>query len=107
VGRRCPSWRQNSRVSTTNKGLQVSTNIVDIKLQHVYDVTLEDCATEFYKRPFSSSMFLLRRNKVNEGVRRSRYIDYIFFTSALAGGKWSASLPGRFTPGERAPAPIG
>jgi hypothetical protein len=28
---------------------------------------------------------------------------YIFLTSALAGGEWSASLPGRFTPGERAP----
>jgi hypothetical protein len=24
-------------------------------------------------------------------------------TSALAGGEWSASRPGRFTPGERAP----
>jgi hypothetical protein len=24
-------------------------------------------------------------------------------TSDLAGGEWSASLPGRFTPGERAP----
>jgi hypothetical protein len=28
---------------------------------------------------------------------------HIFLTSALAGGEWSASLPGRFTPGERAP----
>jgi hypothetical protein len=28
---------------------------------------------------------------------------HIFLTSALAGGKWSASRPGRFTPGERAP----
>jgi hypothetical protein len=27
---------------------------------------------------------------------------YIFLTSALDGGEWSASLPGRFTPGERA-----
>jgi hypothetical protein len=27
----------------------------------------------------------------------------IFLTSALAGGEWSASRPGRFTPGERAP----
>jgi hypothetical protein len=27
----------------------------------------------------------------------------IFLTSALAGGEWSASPPGRFTPGERAP----
>jgi hypothetical protein len=28
---------------------------------------------------------------------------HIFFTLALAGGEWSASRPGRFTPGERAP----
>jgi hypothetical protein len=28
---------------------------------------------------------------------------HIFFTSVLAGGKWSASRPGRFTPGETAP----
>jgi hypothetical protein len=27
---------------------------------------------------------------------------HIFLTSALAGGEWSASRPGRFTPGERA-----
>jgi hypothetical protein len=28
---------------------------------------------------------------------------HIFLTSALVGGEWSASRPGRFTPGERAP----
>jgi hypothetical protein len=28
---------------------------------------------------------------------------YIFLTSALAGGEWFASRPGRFNPGERAP----
>jgi hypothetical protein len=28
---------------------------------------------------------------------------HIYFTSALAGGEWSASRPGRFTPGERVP----
>jgi hypothetical protein len=28
---------------------------------------------------------------------------HIFLTSALAGGVWSASHPGRFTPGEGAP----
>jgi hypothetical protein len=28
---------------------------------------------------------------------------HILLTSALAGGKWSASLPGRCTPGERTP----
>jgi hypothetical protein len=27
---------------------------------------------------------------------------HIFLTSALAGGEWSVSRPGRFTPGERA-----
>jgi hypothetical protein len=27
---------------------------------------------------------------------------HIFLTSALGGGEWSASRPGRFTPGERA-----
>jgi hypothetical protein len=30
--------------------------------------------------------------------------EWIFFTSALAGGEWSTSRPGRFTPGERASA---
>jgi hypothetical protein len=28
---------------------------------------------------------------------------HIFLTSAIAGGEWSASRPGRFTPRERAP----
>jgi hypothetical protein len=28
---------------------------------------------------------------------------HIFLTLALVGGEWSASRPGRFTPGERAP----
>jgi hypothetical protein len=28
--------------------------------------------------------------------------NHIFLTSAVAGGEWSASRPGRFTPGERA-----
>jgi hypothetical protein len=27
----------------------------------------------------------------------------VFLTSELVGGEWSASRPGRFTPGERAP----
>jgi hypothetical protein len=38
--------------------------------------------------------------KAYEGV--DVYI-HIFLTSALAGGEWSVSRPGRFTPGERAP----
>jgi hypothetical protein len=38
--------------------------------------------------------------KAYEGV--DVYV-HIFFTSALAGGEWSASRPGRFTPGEKAP----
>jgi hypothetical protein len=28
---------------------------------------------------------------------------YVFLTSTLIGGEWSASRPGHFTPGERAP----
>jgi hypothetical protein len=28
---------------------------------------------------------------------------HVFLTSALVGGEWSASRPGRFTSGERAP----
>jgi hypothetical protein len=28
---------------------------------------------------------------------------HVFLTSALIGGEWSASHPGRFTPGKRAP----
>jgi hypothetical protein len=32
---------------------------------------------------------------------------HIFLTSALVGGKWSASLPCRFNPGEDPPVPIG
>jgi hypothetical protein len=31
---------------------------------------------------------------------------YIFLTSALV-GEWSASRPGRFTPGKEPPVPIG
>jgi hypothetical protein len=32
---------------------------------------------------------------------------HIFLTSELVGGKWSASIAGRFTPGKKAPVPIG
>jgi hypothetical protein len=32
---------------------------------------------------------------------------HVFLTSALAGSEWSASGPGRFTTGEKAPIPIG
>jgi hypothetical protein len=42
--------------------------------------------------------------KAYEGV--DVYI-HILLTSALAGGEWSASYLGRFTPGERAPVPNG
>jgi hypothetical protein len=34
-------------------------------------------------------------------------VDHTFLTSALAGGEWSASRPGRLNPGERTPVPIG
>jgi hypothetical protein len=46
-------------------------------------------------------LFLCLTNEAlrHEGVWRSR----IFLTSALAGGEWSASRPGRFTSEDRAP----
>jgi hypothetical protein len=31
---------------------------------------------------------------------------HVFLTSALVGGEWSASRPGRFTPGKEPPVPI-
>jgi hypothetical protein len=34
---------------------------------------------------------------------RVAVLTHIFLTSALVGGEWSASRPGRFNPGERAP----
>jgi hypothetical protein len=40
--------------------------------------------------------------EVYAGVDVFMYI-HIFLTSALAGGEWSASRPGRFTPGVRTP----
>jgi hypothetical protein len=39
----------------------------------------------------------------HEGVWGSGCIDPHVLSSALAGGEWSTSRPGRFTPGERAP----
>jgi hypothetical protein len=39
-------------------------------------------------------------------MKAYRVVDvyiHMFLTSALAGGEWSASRPGRFTTGERAP----
>jgi hypothetical protein len=38
--------------------------------------------------------------KANAGVDAQ---IYLFLTLALPGGEWSASRPGRFSPGERAP----
>jgi hypothetical protein len=31
---------------------------------------------------------------------------HVFLTSALVGGEWSASRPGRFNPGKEPPVPI-
>jgi hypothetical protein len=37
---------------------------------------------------------------MNTYLGLSGYIDYVFLTSALVGGEWSASHTGRFTPRE-------
>jgi hypothetical protein len=39
--------------------------------------------------------------KTYEGVDLQ---THVFLTSALVGGEWSVSRPGRFTPGEKAPS---
>jgi hypothetical protein len=41
--------------------------------------------------------------KVKHSAMKTCVLTYVSLTSALAGGEWSASLPGRFTPRERAP----
>jgi hypothetical protein len=42
-----------------------------------------------------------------EALGERRYSSYSFLTSALDGGEWSASLPGRvFAPGEGLPVPV-
>jgi hypothetical protein len=43
-------------------------------------------------------------NRLSYGAAMGEWIyrSNFFFTSALVGGEWSASLPSRFTPGERA-----
>jgi hypothetical protein len=49
--------------------------------------------------PVLSQLSTAPWRRVGEWMYRSQ----IFLTSALAGGEWLASRPGRFTPGERAP----
>jgi hypothetical protein len=38
-----------------------------------------------------------------KAYREVDVLTHIFLTSALVGGEWSASRPGRSTPGERVP----
>jgi hypothetical protein len=50
------------------------------------------------------SLHFFNRASRHEGVLgKWRYSSTHYLTSALDGGEWSASLPGRFTPRERAP----
>jgi hypothetical protein len=50
------------------------------------------------------SLCFFNRTPYNEGILREwRYSSMHYLTSALDGGEWSASRPGRFTPRERAP----
>jgi hypothetical protein len=57
-------------------------------------------------------LFSIQMNKT-EGTRHGgalgdrRYSSYCFLTSALEGGEWSASRPGRaLPPGKEPPVPI-
>jgi hypothetical protein len=56
-------------------------------------------ATDVFKKKVKQSRYTPWRRLVGE-----EYSSYSFTTSALDGGEWSASRPGRpFTPGERTP----
>jgi hypothetical protein len=61
-------------------------------------------------RPGTKRRYCRKKQSRYTPWRRSegeQYISYSFTTSALDGGEWSASCPGRaFTPGERTPVPI-
>jgi hypothetical protein len=46
----------------------------------------------------------LTKHHAMKTYREWRYSSTHYLTSALDGGEWSASRPGRFTPRERAPA---
>jgi hypothetical protein len=84
----------------------------DVKTKERHEKSIEkylnDVGEEFENE-------LIHPNKKAKKVKRSRYTpwrrlwerrysSYSFTTSALDGGEWSASRPGRaFTPGERTP----
>jgi hypothetical protein len=73
------------------------------------------CGTTEYKENvhINNKLIIIMKNKVvpvlnlalhHKGVlRKRRYSSTHSLTSALDGGEWSASCPGRFTPRERAP----
>jgi hypothetical protein len=48
-------------------------------------------------------VFLLIKHYAKKAYGGVDVYIHLFLTSALAGGEWSASRPGRFIPGERAP----
>jgi hypothetical protein len=56
----------------------------------------------FTPRTFPGTHFCWRLSRP-QGHSAAGRIIHIFLTSALVGGEWSTSRPGRFTPGERAP----
>jgi hypothetical protein len=63
-------------------------------------------ALEQVKKKVNLSLCLIKHYTMKAYGRVDVEI-HIFLTSALAGGEWSASRPGRFTPGERVPVHIG
>jgi hypothetical protein len=48
------------------------------------------------------SLYLTKQGQCQEDIRRNGDVAPPFLTSALDGGQWLVSRPGRFTPGERA-----
>jgi hypothetical protein len=60
----------------------------------------------YKKKTFLQYVLHINRAPRHEGVLESGGMTTHFFTSALDGGEWSASRPGRYTPRERAPGTL-
>jgi hypothetical protein len=73
---------------------------------HYFSVVLENpmiLMVSKVKVKVKLSLRLINSAVCHEDIWGSGGIDLLLLTSALDGGEWSTSGPGRFTPGERSP----
>jgi hypothetical protein len=75
-------------------------NRKDLTFPSIWRLVGEEQATSLRRK---LSLCLSNEALNHEDVWGSGCIDHVFLTSAQSGGEWSASLPGRFNPRDRAP----